>query len=334
MTQISKRKLALGMAIFGVSLAFAAPASAQATRTFVSGVGNDADPCSRTAPCRTFSGAFNKTAPGGEINCLDPGGYGGLTINKSISIICHYTEGGSLVAGAGVNGITVNAGATDSVFLRGIDFQGATTATNGLRILAGGLVHLQDSVIRRFNAASGLGVRITPSGATQVTITNTTIANNGSGATGGGILIQPTGAGGNARVVLNNVRIQGNANTGIRVDSTGNTSAAGIQLTMSDSEVSSSGGGGIALVHAAGTNPIVAMIVDSTIANNGGTGLIGNGAGVTARVGNTTITGNVTGVNAAGGSTLSSFGTNRNLGNPTVGAANDGAFSGAIQPQS
>src|SRR4051812_18199239 len=83
-----------------------APASAQATRTWVSGVGDDVNPCSRTAPCKTFAGAISKTANGGEINCLDPGGFGAVTINKSMTIDCHYTEGGAL---AGGNGITVNA---------------------------------------------------------------------------------------------------------------------------------------------------------------------------------------------------------------------------------
>src|SRR5688500_15696211 len=118
MTNISKRILLVGTVV-ATAAAYAAPASAQATRTWVSGVGNDADPCSRTAPCRTFAGAIIKTAPGGEINCLDPGGYGGLTINKTLSIICDYTEGGSLVAGAGVNGITINAAATANGFLSG-----------------------------------------------------------------------------------------------------------------------------------------------------------------------------------------------------------------------
>src|SRR4051812_24122264 len=82
-------------------LALAVPSTAfgQATRTWVSGVGDDANPCSRTAPCKTFAGAISKTANGGEINCLDPGGFGGVTITKSLTIKCHYTEGGTLVAG-------------------------------------------------------------------------------------------------------------------------------------------------------------------------------------------------------------------------------------------
>ena len=80
-------------------LAFAAtPASAQATRTWVSGVGDDANPCSRTAPCKTFAGAISKTAPSGEINCLDPGGFGAVTITKSISLLCEGVIGGVLVS--------------------------------------------------------------------------------------------------------------------------------------------------------------------------------------------------------------------------------------------
>src|SRR5258707_12822433 len=72
-----------------VVLLQAAPAQAQASRTWVSGVGDDANPCSRTAPCKTFAGAISKTALNGEINCLDPGGFGAVTITKSITIDCH-----------------------------------------------------------------------------------------------------------------------------------------------------------------------------------------------------------------------------------------------------
>src|SRR5205807_4349167 len=93
------RSIMAGVTTALLAAAFAASASAQATRTWVSGVGDDANPCSRTAPCKTFPGAISKTAAGGEINCLDPGGFGGVTITKSITIKCHYTEGGVLVRG-------------------------------------------------------------------------------------------------------------------------------------------------------------------------------------------------------------------------------------------
>src|ERR1700731_3781937 len=120
------------MKIFGLLLAmipamiiatlFSVPANAQATRTWVSGVGNDANPCSRTAPCKTFAGAISKTAVGGEINVLDPGGFGAVTITKSIQIRSESVEAGVLVSGA--NGIVVSVGATDQVLLEGLDIQG------------------------------------------------------------------------------------------------------------------------------------------------------------------------------------------------------------------
>ena len=106
------KKCAIAIAaILGSSLLFAAPAAAQATRTWVSGVGDDANPCSRTAPCKTFAGAISKTAAGGEINCLDPGGFGAVTITKAMSIICDHTEAGVLVAGS--NAFIINAADTD-----------------------------------------------------------------------------------------------------------------------------------------------------------------------------------------------------------------------------
>src|SRR5664279_6044141 len=107
--------VALVLGFFALS---AAPAQAQATRTWVSGVGDDANPCSRTAPCKTFAGAISKTATGGEINVLDPGGFGGVTITKSISIISECIEAGVLVSGT--NGIVVN-GAGVKVLLSGLD---------------------------------------------------------------------------------------------------------------------------------------------------------------------------------------------------------------------
>src|SRR5947207_14153377 len=127
------------LAPVAVLLAFALPAAAfgQATRTWVSGVGDDANPCSRTAPCKTFAGAISKTANGGEINCLDPGGFGGVTITKSLTIKCHYTEGGVLVSGT--NAVVVSAALTDTVTLRGLDIfgigTGAPTSLSGVKVI-------------------------------------------------------------------------------------------------------------------------------------------------------------------------------------------------------
>src|SRR2546421_10988885 len=93
-----------------IALAIPASASAQATRTWVSGVGDDANPCSRTAPCKTFAGAISKTAAGGEINCLDPGGYGSVTITKSMTIDCDFTGG---VLNSGFNGVIIISAANE-----------------------------------------------------------------------------------------------------------------------------------------------------------------------------------------------------------------------------
>src|SRR3954470_19444184 len=205
-------KIAYAAALVAATALQSAPAYAQATRTWVSGVGDDVNPCSRTAPCKTFAGAISKTAAGGEINCLDPAGYGAVTINKSLVIDCHYTEGGAL---AGGNGIVVNAASTDVVTIRGLDIFGVNPPSNGVRIIAAGAVHIEDCVIRRFNAVNSLGVSFAPTTAnTKLYINNTTITENGNGFTGGGIEINP-GVGGSGKVVIRNSRIENNGSDGI-----------------------------------------------------------------------------------------------------------------------
>jgi hypothetical protein len=166
-------------------IALAVPSSAfgQATRTWVSGVGDDANPCSRTAPCKTFAGAISKTAAGGEINCLDPGGFGGVTITKSLTIKCHYTEGGVLVSGT--NAIVVNAAATDKVTLVGLDINGigtgAQTSLVGVKVLSAARVNLFNSEVYRFQA----GVDVNPTSATtRVVLKNNHIHDNGVGVIG------------------------------------------------------------------------------------------------------------------------------------------------------
>jgi hypothetical protein len=154
----------------------AEPAHAQATRTWVSGVGDDANPCSRTAPCKTFAGAISKTATGGEINVLDPGGFGGVTITKSISIISVGFEAGVLVSGT--NGIVVNVGANDKVLLEGLDIEGLGTGLNGVNILGGGKTTIRKCSIRNF---SGNGVNLTGTVNARVVIENSVILNNGGG---------------------------------------------------------------------------------------------------------------------------------------------------------
>jgi hypothetical protein len=119
------KKLAFLTASFGVLLPFVlnTSAQAQASRTWVSAIGDDANPCNRTAPCKTFAGAISKTTSGGEIDCLDAGGYGAVTITKSITIDCGAGQVGSILA-AGTNAINVSAATTDIVRIRNLSIQG------------------------------------------------------------------------------------------------------------------------------------------------------------------------------------------------------------------
>ncbi|MCI4590587.1 right-handed parallel beta-helix repeat-containing protein [Sphingobium sp. BYY-5] len=163
---------------FGIFLICSvSPANAQATRTWVSGVGDDANPCSRTAPCKTFAGAISKTAAGGSINTLDPGGFGTVTITKSITIRSDGIEAGVLAFST--TGVIINAGLTDRIVLEGLDIDGGNPGIDGVRILKAGEVIINDCVIRNFtNASSGAGVNINSPTKVRVTITDTLINNN------------------------------------------------------------------------------------------------------------------------------------------------------------
>src|SRR5882757_10015294 len=142
-SSIMRRLALLTMAIgLFLPLLASAPAHAQATRTWVSGVGDDANPCSRTAPCKTFAGAISKTAAQGEINCLDSAGFGAVTITKSISIFCNGVIGGIL--SAGTTGVIINALSSDKVVLKGLDINGAGTGVNGIRVISASAVTIED----------------------------------------------------------------------------------------------------------------------------------------------------------------------------------------------
>src|SRR5712672_580571 len=137
-------------------------AQAQATRTWVSGVGDDANPCSRTAPCKTFAGAISKTAAGGEIDALDPAGYGAVTIAKAITL----DGGGGQVASvlvSGTNGIVISAGASDTITLRNLRLIGLGTGLDGIRYLAGAALSIENCDVFSFTT----GINIVPSANTN-----------------------------------------------------------------------------------------------------------------------------------------------------------------------
>lgn len=199
----------------------ASVANAQATRTWVSGVGDDANPCSRTAPCKTFAGAIPKTAANGEIDALDDGGFGAVTITKGIKI-----DGGghhASILASGTNGVVINAGATDRIILRGLDINGASSSTvglRGIRFLAGGTLHVENCRIENFSAA---GIVLEAAG--SLFVTDTII----SEAAGGGIDLAPaTGA---VSAAIDGVHLHDNAfgirATGDVTTMVRNTTAAG-----------------------------------------------------------------------------------------------------------
>ncbi len=176
------RSMLLVTALVLVLLALPSTAFGQATRTWVSGVGDDANPCSRTAPCKTYAGAISKTANGGVINVLDPGGFGGVTITKSLTIRARGNTAGALVSGT--NAIVVNATATDKVTIDGLDINGigtgAPTSLSGIKILSAGRVNIVNNEITRFRA--GVVMAPTPAASqARVVLSNNHIFDNGVG---------------------------------------------------------------------------------------------------------------------------------------------------------
>ncbi|HET6344742.1 MAG TPA: hypothetical protein VFH51_07405, partial [Myxococcota bacterium] len=170
---------------------------AQATRTWVSGVGDDANPCSRTAPCKTFAGAIAKTAARGEISVLDPGGYGAVNITKSITLSGDGTLAG--IASANVNGIIVNGNANDRVIIRNISIDGAGSGVNGVRVLRAALVVLDNVAMTGFTQS---GVDVSVANNSSVFIKNCNI-------TGGNIGVKLYGSAGDLAATFDRVSIRG-----------------------------------------------------------------------------------------------------------------------------
>ncbi|WP_426419435.1 hypothetical protein [Bradyrhizobium genosp. A] len=290
MRHIALRALVIGLFI---PLLASAPAHAQATRTWVSGVGDDANPCSRTAPCKTFAGAISRTAAAGEINCLDPGGFGAVTVIKSMTIACQMGTAGVLVSGT--NGIIFSGGANDYLYLKGLDIEGLGTGLSGILFNSGALLHVEDCIIRDFLTA---GITIQPAASAKFVVTRTTLFNNGNGSTGTGLMVKPS-AGGTSGAI-DHVIADRNT-TGIQADGSG---GGVVNISVSDSVIS-----GNALVGANATTSSTAagMMLRRVAVTGNGTGLQNASASSFMRVGDSLITANGTGVNG----TVSSYGTNQ-----------------------
>lgn len=291
------------------SAALSLPAFGQATRTWVSGVGDDANPCSRTAPCKTFAGAISKTAAAGVINALDSAGFGTVTITKSITIATEQVVGGVLQAG--VNGVIVNAGPNDTVILRGLDFEGIGTGLNGIRFIAGGNLVVEKCWI---NNVTQRGIDFEPTAATASTLTvKDTIIRN---ATLGAILIKP-GSGG-TKAVIDNVRTE-RGNFGLRAEDNA-------KVTVRNSSFGLHVGNGVLAFSAVSAATVTLEGVVSW--GNGAAGVKSEGTNALATVSNVMVTGNAFGFQSASSGKIATFGNNKNSGNTSNGTPTE-----AISPQ-
>ena len=297
-----KKLIALSVAVLGTVFALslaASPAQAQASRTWVSGVGDDANPCSRTAPCKTFAGAISKTAINGEINCLDPGGFGAVTITKSITIDCH--EVFASILNAGVNGINIafdSFAGTDvrkTVNIRNLNIQGFDSGLIGIRVFGvgtGSFVNIEDCLINGNFGGSAAGIFDVRTNGT-LNVHNTTVRNMG----GIGIQVAPTGAG-VIRATLSDVRVSNSGN--------GYVGGAGAATMVSRSVFSSNGAVGLF------TAPSSQTSIDSTVISHNAVGLSAAG---TVRLSNSDVFLNTTGISG----TVNSFTNNRFAGNGAGG---------------
>lgn len=297
-------KLALALTLGALAL----PASAfgQASRTWVSGVGDDANPCSRTAPCKTLAGAISKTAAKGEINAIDSGGFGGVTITKSITIDLRSVQGGVLVSGT--NAIVVNAAATDRVVLKGLDINGLGTGLTGIRILQARSVRVVDSEIFGF-VRNGVGVE-NSNPLARVTVSRSTIHDNA----GNGVLVAPLGPN-VARVTLRNNVIDDNG-CGVTATRFGASSTFDF--------ASNCGTGGTA------TAFVTINAFRNSISDSERQAVLANGTDAIVRLGKNEITGSVSApaIQAINSGSMLSYGNNLVIGNP----GGNGAATGTISP--
>jgi hypothetical protein len=275
-----------------------APAHAQATRTWVSGVGDDVNPCSRTAPCKTFAGAISKTAAGGEISVLDPGGFGTVTITKALTINGDGTLAGIL--SALTTGVIVNAGVNDRVILRNISINGGANGINGIRFIAGKSLTVDNLTISGFTTR-GIDMSVTTNA--KLFVRDTRITNGGTG-------LFFTTTSGQAQVIVENSNFTGLTN-GIEGGNNG-------RATITDSVISGNTSNGV-LASAATTR---INLQGCQVSFNDLVGINASVAGAIIRISDTGIFNNNTGISIAAGAFVESAANNPHAGDVTPGAPN------------
>jgi hypothetical protein len=293
------RKLALPFTLLTVAVLslLTAPAHAQSPRTFVSAAGSDSNPCSFAAPCRHFQAAVNATSPGGEVDALDPAGYGPINITQAITI---EGQGWSYIAPpVGGSGIFIDAG-TGNVTIHGVSINGAGIAgISGIGVSLVGSLNIRDCLIRNF-PSSGLGIDFSSNSAENLFVSNTVISDIG----GYGIRIRATGNT-TTQASLNRIEVDNSSNA-IYVDGSNLGTNGQLFVTVADSLVANHING-ISSVSAGATTNVT--VKNSTVINSN-LGLYAFGSNAYMRLNQSTIAHNAAGWSATGGATLTSYGNN------------------------
>jgi hypothetical protein len=295
------RTLKLLPALVLVALVIPSAAFGQATRTWVSGVGDDANPCSRTAPCKTFAGAISKTATGGIINAMDDGGFGAVTITKAITIDAGNHLAGVLASG-GINAINVNAPG-GRVVLRNLDIEGngTTLGLNGINVIAAKSLKVQNVQISAFSRSGILFVGV--AGVSRMVVIDSRIHDNG----GNGITVAPPNGATNVATVRNtdfDENVCGVATTQFGMNNVFTGTDCGTPAP--------NGGTGTPILH----------LFDSGVADSVNAGVFANGGSALVRLSNNDVMGNAFGMRQINGGQIKSFGNNHFGNNGSDGVPN------------
>jgi hypothetical protein len=290
-------------AFLAFTLLIAPAVHAQASRTWVSGGGDDNNPCSRTAPCQTFEGALAQTAAGGEISVLDSGGFGTVTITKAITI----NADGALasILSAGTTGIIVNAGVNDKVVIRNVSINGVGSGLHGISFLAGKDLTIENVTIEGF---TGRGIDVSRTSTGKLFVKNTKISEGGTG-------IFLTTTVGQAQAMLESVQLTGLTN--------GLEASIGGRAMISNSMISGNSSNGIL----ASTSTSRIFVDGCQISFNDVSAVNAAAAGAMIRLSNNHIYSNNAGITIAAGGTIESSGNNRVAGNVTTAPPNGAAIA-------
>jgi hypothetical protein len=286
----------------------AAQSPAMAQRVFVAAQGSDGNPCSFALPCRTFQHAHDTVAAGGEIDVLDPAGYGSVNITKAISIQGHGFSGISVAPGTA--GVSVNAGANDAVNLNGLLIEGSAAGNNNGIVFNNGRSLVIESCVVRNMVGDGLDFVPAGSNAATLSISNSMFADS----VDANVKIAPPVGSGAVTVSIDRSSFLG---SGIGVWVVGSLTNSPVNVAISDSVAANNATNSALGISVVSTNATTSVMLSRVLAAGNFIGVASNGNKSTLRIGQSTVTGNATGYAAQNGGTILSYGDNYIDGNGT-----------------